>query len=83
MRDFLNSANVNSIGLGFDLVGILFVAYSFKNIRREKTPLGLMGGGEETQKKLDKENKFLISLDRTGMSFLVIGFGLQIISNYI
>jgi hypothetical protein len=42
-----------------------------------------MGGGEETQKKLDKENKFLISLDRTGMSFLVIGFGLQIISNYI
>jgi len=83
MIDFLNSANVNSIGLAFDLVGILFVAYSFKNIRREKDAVGLFAGDDEHQAKQQKEHKFLISLDRIGMAFLVVGFGLQIISNYI
>jgi len=83
MYDLFNSANVNSIGLACDLVGILFVAYSFKNIRRESDVAGGFGGDSEHQSKQEKEHKFLILLDRIGMFFLVVGFGLQIVSNYI
>ena len=83
MYDFFNNSNVNSVGLAFDLVGILFVAYSFKNIRREKDVTGLFSLGEEYRAKQEKEHKFLILLDRLGMCFLVAGFALQIISNYI
>ena len=84
MCDLFNSANVNSIGLACDLLGIVFVAYSFKNIRREKDAPSLLAvGGDEYRIKEEKEHKFLIFLDRLGMFFLIVGFGLQIVSNYI
>ena len=83
MYDLLTSSNINTAGLFFDLIGVICVAISFKNIRREKKPAFYLGGDEDYQKKLDKEHGSLIRLDRLGMIFLVIGFALQIVSNYI
>lgn len=83
MGDLFNNTNVNTIGLAFDLVGIILVAYSFKNIRREKDAPGLFAGDDDYLSQQQKEHKRLILLDRIGMSFLFIGFVLQIISNYI
>jgi len=84
MHEFLisNKTHINSIGLLLDIVGVLCISYSFKNIRRERTPLGLMGGDIEVQKKLDKEHGCLIKLDKLGTILLIIGFLFQIISNY-
>jgi hypothetical protein len=77
-----NKTNINSIGLFFDVVGVLFIAYSFKNIRREKDTAGLLGGDDSYQQKQNKDHRFLIKIDRTGTILLVVGFGLQIYSNY-
>ena len=75
--------NLNSIGLLFDLLGIILVAYSFKNIRREKNKQLIFGPEGEGVTKAEKEHKKLIYLDRIGTSLLVMGFTLQIVSNYI
>lgn len=69
--------HLNSIGLFCDLLGVIFVAYSFKNIRREKSPAPIISDGN------DKDNKILMFWDKLGMILLIIGFLLQIISNYI
>lgn len=82
MNDLVTSVNINSLGLLLDLVGVICVAISFKNIRREKDSPGLFAGDDEYQSKQEKEHKLLICLDRFGMLLLVVGFGLQIISNY-
>lgn len=54
-----------------------FVAYSFKNIRRDKEKGGSSWSGN------DKEHFFLIKFDRIGMLFMIFGFVLQFISNFL
>jgi hypothetical protein len=81
--DLLTSSNINTAGLVFDLIGVACVAVSFKNIRREKNPVFYLAGDENYQKKLDEEHGSLIRFDRLGMIFLIVGFVLQIVSNYI
>ena len=86
LLDLISKENISSLGLLFDLVGVICVAISFKNIRREKRPFarGFTNyDHDNTVKVNNKEHGFLISLDRWGMILLGIGFVLQIISNYI
>ena len=78
----ISKENISSIGLALDLVGVLCIAYSFKNIRREKHTAARLVGDENYQKKQDKEHTCLIKLDRVGTLLLVMGFSLQIVSNY-
>lgn len=75
--------HLNSIGLFCDLLGVIFVAYSFKNIRREKDTASKWSPTGDKKIKAENEHKKLIAMDRAGMILLITGFLLQIISNYI
>ena len=76
MYEILNNPKIiSSFGLFLDIVGIIFIAYSFKNIRRDKEKGGSSWSGN------DKEHLFLIKFDRIGMLFMVFGFVIQFISN--
>ena len=75
---------MNSIGLFYDLAGVIFVSYSFRNIKRDRNPCARMATIKELNKDfINKEYKKLITVDRIGMALLVIGFILRIMSNYI
>lgn len=86
LLDLISKENISSLGLLFDLVGVICIAISFKNIRREKKPFarGFTNYDHDNIVKVNnKEHRLLISLDRWGVTLLVTGFVLQIISNYI
>ena len=82
LLSFFSKTNVNSIGLLFDVVGVLLIAYSFKNIRREKITASAWSPTGDKKEKMEKEHKKLLLIDRCGMAFLIVGFSLQIVSNY-
>jgi len=82
MHDLLTSSNLNIAGLIFDLIGVIFVTISFKNVRREKNQSALWGGDEDEESKKEKEHIFLSRLDSIGLYSLILGFALQILSNF-
>lgn len=82
MYDLLTSQNLNMVGLFADLIGVIFVAISFKNVRREKNQSGYWAGDDEEEDKKEKEHNLLSKLDSIGLYFLILGFALQILSNF-
>jgi predicted tellurium resistance membrane protein TerC len=87
MLDLIFSAKIiNIIGLSFDLVGVIFIAISFKHVRREQEPIYRSWTNynhDKEQASRDKENKYFSKLDNIGVFLLIIGFALQIMSNFL
>ena len=72
---------MNSIGLVMDIVGVILL-YFFglsKDITKEGSQYLTWGGNKEEQQQW-KRYRFLSII---GLIFLVIGFSLQIVSNYL
>ena len=72
---------LNSIGLAMDIAGVILL-YFFglsKNITREGAQYIYWGGDEEEQQQWIRYR----FLSRVGLILLVIGFSLQIVSNFL
>ena len=78
MYEILNNPKIiSSFGLFLDIVGIIFIAYSFKNIRRDKEKGGSSWSGN------DKEHLFLIKFDRISKKFQILHKRINLEKNYL
>lgn len=79
----MNSNDVNTLGLVCDLLGVV-ILYFFSILPSIKLSAKLNGGWngyeEEKYKKKDKVHN---TISPIGFSLIIIGFLLQVLSNYI
>lgn len=80
--DIMNSINLNSLGLSFDIIaGLLLWKYGLPEAINKKGMSFL--ALESTDKDEIKKAKKYDVLSRIGVILLILGFILQLISNYL
>jgi len=80
--DVMNSINLSSLGLSFDIIaGLLLWKYGLPEVinRKGMSFLAL----ESTDKDEIKKAKKYDALSRVGVILLILGFILQLVSNYL
>ena len=77
----IEASCVNSMGLGFDIVGVVLIFFFgiAAEVRKDGAGSFLWGNDQDEAKKW-KRFKWLSYL---GLVFLVVGFSMQILSNHI
>ncbi len=76
---FMDSNTINTIGLGFDLIGVVML-FIYANPFRGKSSYWT---SDEMARKDELKENYLILRQQIGLGLIGIGFILQIISNYI
>jgi hypothetical protein len=74
LKQYLTPANINSLGLSLNIIGVILIyKYGLPNV----VPSGVKwGANDHNEEKLWKQRSTI------GFILLIIGFGLQILSNY-
>ena len=79
-----NSDIVSSIGLAFDIVGVVILFKYGLPAEVRKTGGFILGWGtDEPNEKAEREYRFYKRMSRIGLGSLILGFGLQIVSNFL
>lgn len=82
MESFITSPNLNTLGLGLDIAGVLLLFFFGLPPKVNRGGVGylVLEDATPSEKSKAKRNELISWL---ALFFLVVGFGLQIASNYL
>ena len=75
---------VNSIGLILDIAGVgLLFKYGLQADVTEKGGTTILFGGGKSDEEAKREYRFYKRMSRFGLGCLMVGFALQLVSNFV